>query len=41
LVEDLIAIVTSFDGKFYGMRSCRDEKLVERFIKVPEVGKNA
>jgi len=40
LVEDLIAIVTSFDDKFYDMRSCRGGKLVERFIKFPEVGKN-
>jgi predicted site-specific integrase-resolvase len=29
LVEDLLAIVTSFAGKLYGMRSNREKKVVE------------
>ncbi len=29
LVEDLIAIVTSFAGRFYGMRSHKKKKVVE------------
>lgn len=36
LVEDLIAIVTSFLGKLYGMRSRREKKLVEGFKKLLE-----
>jgi len=36
LVEDLIAIVTSFAGKLYGMRSHRKKKLVEGFKKLLE-----
>jgi len=36
LVEDLIAIVTSFAGELYSVRSCRKEKLVVRFIKLLE-----
>ena len=36
LVEDLIAIVTSFAGKLYGMRSHRKRKLVEGFKKLLE-----
>jgi len=31
LVEDLLAIVTSFAGKLYGMRSHRKKKLVQGF----------
>ncbi|MEM1611580.1 MAG: IS607 family transposase, partial [Sulfolobales archaeon] len=39
LVKDLIAIVTSFAGKLYGMRSHRKKKLVEGFKKLlDEVG---
>lgn len=41
LVEDLIAIVTSFAGKLYGMRSCKKKRLVEGFRKlIVEVGEN-
>jgi putative resolvase len=41
LVEDLIAIVTSFAGKLYGMRSHRKKKLLEGFKKLlEEVEKN-
>ena len=41
LVEDLIAIITSFAGKLYGMRSHRKKKLVEGFKKLlEEVEKN-
>ncbi len=41
LVEDLIAIVTSFAGKLYGMRSHRKKKLVQGFKKLlKEVEKN-
>jgi predicted site-specific integrase-resolvase len=29
LVEDLLAIVTSFAGKLYGMRSNREKRVVE------------
>ena len=36
LVEDLLAIVTSFTGKLYGMRSHRKKKLVEGFKKLLE-----
>jgi len=36
LVEDLIAIVTSFAGKLYGMRSHKKKKLVEGFKKLLE-----
>ena len=36
LVEDLIAIITSFAGKLYGMRSHRKKRLVERFKKLLE-----
>ncbi len=36
LVEDLIAIVTSFAGKLYGVRSHRKKKLVEGFKKLLE-----
>jgi len=42
LVEDLIAIVTNFAGKLYGMRSHKKKKLVEGFRKLlEEVEKNA
>jgi len=41
LVEDLIAVVTSFAGKLYGMRSHRKKKLVDGFKKLlEEVEKN-
>jgi len=41
LVEDLLAIVTSFAGKLYGMRSHRKKKLVQGFKKLlEEVEKN-
>jgi len=41
LVEDLIAIVTSFAGKLYGLRSHRKKKLVEGFKKLlEEAGRN-
>lgn len=41
LVEDLIAIVTSFAGKLYGMRSHKKKKLVQDFKKLlEEVEKN-
>jgi len=41
LVEDLIAIVTLFAGKFYGARSHRKRKLVEGFKKLlEEAGRN-
>jgi len=41
LVEDLIAIVTSFAGKLYGARSHRKRKLVEGFKKLlEEAGRN-
>ncbi|RLG85529.1 MAG: IS607 family transposase [Thermoprotei archaeon] len=41
LVEDLIAIITSFAGKLYGMRSHKKRKLVEGFKKLlEEVEKN-
>ena len=36
LVEDLIAILTSFVGKLYGMRSHRKKRLVEGFKKLLE-----
>jgi len=36
LVEDLIAIVTSFAGKLYGLRSHKKKKLVEGFKKLLE-----
>ena len=36
LVEDLIAIVTSFAGKLYGMRSHKKKKLVQEFKKLLE-----
>jgi len=36
LVEDLIAVVTSFTGKLYGVRSHRKKKLVEGFKKLLE-----
>jgi len=36
LVEDLIAIVTSFAGKLYGVRSHKKRKLVEGFKKLLE-----
>jgi len=36
LVEDLIAIVTSFAGKLYGVRSPRKKRLVEGFKKLLE-----
>jgi len=36
LVEDLIAIVTSFAGKLYGMRSHKKKKLVQGFKKLLE-----
>jgi len=36
LVEDLLAIVTSFAGKLYGMRSHRKKKLVQGFRKLLE-----
>ena len=41
LVEDLLAIVTSFAGKLYGTRSHKKKKLVEEFEKLlEEVEKN-
>ena len=41
LVEDLLAIVTSFAGKLYGMRSRKKKKLVHGFKKLlEEVEKN-
>jgi putative resolvase len=41
LVEDLLAIVTSFAGKLYGMKSHKKKKLVEGFKRlIEEVGKN-
>jgi len=36
LVEDLLAVVTSFAGKLYGMRSRKKRKLVEGFKKLVE-----
>ncbi|BAN90128.1 site-specific integrase-resolvase [Aeropyrum camini SY1 = JCM 12091] len=36
LVEDLLAIVTSFAGKLYGMRSHRKRKLVQGFRELLE-----
>jgi len=36
LVEDLLAVVTSFAGKLYGLRSHRKKKLVEGFKKLLE-----
>jgi excisionase family DNA binding protein len=36
LVEDLIAIVTSFSGKIYGMRSHKSKKIVEAVKKEVE-----
>ena len=36
LVEDLLAIVTSFASKLYDMRSRRKKKLVEGFKKLLE-----
>ena len=36
LVEDLLAIVTSFAGKLYGMRGHRKKKLVQGFKKLLE-----
>ncbi len=42
LVEDLLAIVTSFAEKLYGMRSHRKKKLVEGFKQLlEEVERNA
>jgi len=41
LVEDLLAIVTSFAGKLYGMRSHKKKRLVQGFRKLlEEVEKN-
>ena len=41
LAEDLLAIVTSFAGKLYGMRSHKKKKLVQGFKKIlEEVEKN-
>ena len=41
LVEDLLAIITSFAGKLYGMRSHKRKKLVQGFKKLlEEVEKN-
>ena len=41
LIEDLIAIVISFAGKLYGMRSHKKKKLVQGFKKLlEEVEKN-
>jgi len=41
LVEDLIAIVSLFAGKLYGLRSHKKRKLVEGFKKLlEEVGRN-
>ena len=41
LVKDLIAVVTSFAGKLYGIRSHRKKKLVQDFKKLlEEVEKN-
>lgn len=41
LVEDLLAIVTSFAGKLYGMRSHKKKKLVQGFRKlIEEVERN-
>ena len=41
LVEDLLAIVTSFAGKLYGMRSHKKRRLVQGFKKLlEEVEKN-
>ena len=36
LVEDLLALVTSFAGKLYGMRSHRKKKLVQGFKSLLE-----
>jgi len=36
LVEDLLAIVTSFAGKLYGMRSHKKKKLIQGFKKLLE-----
>lgn len=36
LLEDLLAIVTSFAGKLYGMRSHKKKKLVQGFKKLLE-----
>ena len=41
LVEDLLAIATSFAGKLYGMRSHKKKRLVQGFRKLlEEVEKN-
>mgnify|MGYP005635792665 CR=1 FL=1 len=41
LVEDLLAIITSFAGKLYGMRSRKKKRLVQGFKQLlEEVGKN-
>ena len=41
LVEDLLAIVTSFAGKLYGMRSRKKKRLVQSFKQLlEEVGRN-
>jgi len=41
LVEDLLAIVTSFAGKLYGMRSHKKKRMVQEFKKLlEEVEKN-
>ena len=41
LVEDLLAIVTSFAGKLYGMRSHKKRRFVQGFKKLlEEVEKN-
>ena len=41
LIEDLLAIVTSFAGKLYGMRSRKKRRLVQGFRKLlEEVEKN-
>ena len=41
LIEDLVAIVTSFAGKLYGMRSHKKRRLVQGFKKLlEEVEKN-
>jgi len=41
LVEDLIAIVTSFAGKLYGMRSHKKKQLVQGFKQlIEEVERN-
>jgi len=41
IVEDLLAVVTSFAGKLYGMRSHRKKRLVQGFKRLlEEVEKN-